>query len=243
MSRVEGDPCFILHQRPYRESSALLEVLSLDYGRFSAVAKGLRGGNRGRQAWRSALQPFNLLSLSWSGRSELKTLNDVQLQKLFPLSGRPLFCGFYLNELLERLLHRFDPHPKLFYHYQYSLGCLAEGKDEKRSLRRFEFALLAELGYGFSLESDGNGEPLLATESYIFLPEQGFLPAKSQGAMVFSGSHLLELTEEDYSAEAELVGRRLSRLLLGQLLGNKPLRSRELFAATFATGSAGKNQG
>ncbi|AKH69511.1 DNA replication and repair protein RecO [Spongiibacter sp. IMCC21906] len=241
MKRVEGEPCFILHQRPYRETSALLEVFSLDHGRFSVIAKGLRGGSRGRQAWRSALQPFNLLALSWSGRGELKTLTDAQLQKAFSLQGRALFCGFYLNELLERLLHRFDPHQNLFHHYQYSLDRLLNGEDEKRCLRRFEFSLLADLGYGFSLHLDGNGEGIIADNNYVFLPEQGFIPARQQEEIVFSGTHLLELAKDDYSAEAELTGRRLSRLLLGQLLGSKPLRSRELFAATFASDSSGKN--
>lgn len=240
MPRIEGEPCFILHQRPYRETSALLEVFSLDHGRFSLVARGLRGGGRGRQAWRSGLQPFNLLGLSWSGRGELKTLTDVQLQHGYALSGRALFCGFYLNELLERLLHRFDPHPTIFHHYQYGLLCLAKG-EEKICLRRFEFALLAELGYGFNFARTAEGDPIRAEGRYRYEVERGFVAVPDSSARGMLGTHLQCLAQEEYSVEAEAVARQLSRMLINHLLGGRVLRSRELFATNLGGDSAGEN--
>lgn len=235
MRRVEGEPGFVLHQRPYRETSVLLEVFSLDYGRFSAVVKGLRGGGRQRQPWRSSLQPFNLLSLSWSGAGELKSLTDVQLQQSLPLAGQSLFCGFYLNEVLQRLLHPFDPHPDIFHHYQFCLGQLAAGEDLDISLRRFEFSLLAGLGFGFSAHSDTAGDAIDDDALYRYLPDQGFQRTRSADqATLFSGRHIKALAQGDLSGDNGRAARRWSRQLIHHLLGGRQLRSRELFATVLA---------
>lgn len=231
MSRAVGEPCFILHQRPYRETSALVDVFSLDYGRFAAVAKGVRGSRRQRQSWRSSLQPFQLLSLSWTGSGEVKSLVEVQSQQSFPLAGRTLFCGFYLNELLQRLLHQFDPHPDIFHHYQYCLSQLCAGEEERTSLRRFEFSLLAALGFGFSGKQDILGNLIDGQAWYQFIPEQGFQRVHSQERGYFCGSDILSLASGKINGESELAARRWSRQLIHHLLGGRPLRSRELFAA------------
>ena len=237
MNRVDGAPCFVLHLRPYRDTSALVDLFSLEHGRFTCVAKGLRGSGRSRQQWRAALQVFNLVSLSWQGKNELKSLLDVQQQQSFALKGRAIFCGFYINELLERLLYPLDPHSDVFLNYTHCISQLAEGADLEPTLRHFEFGLLESLGYGinFSFCSQSQ-EPIDSNSFYHFEVGEGLVPVSENSAgVVFSGSDLLCLAADDFSRETTLqAAKKLSRLALNALLGDKPLRSRALFASSTA---------
>ena len=148
--RVQLQPAFVLHSRPYRDSSALLEVLTSEFGRISLVAKGARRSVRGRSNG-AILQPFIPLLLSFSGRAELKTVTGSEVAgDVVSLKGERLFSGIYLNELLIRLLHRNDTHPNLFIAYADAIATLGGERSMDDTLRQFEFILLEELGYGCS---------------------------------------------------------------------------------------------
>ena len=230
MALVSDESAFVLHLRPYRNSSAIVDFLSHEHGRVSCVAKGFKTGNA-RQGWRAALQLFNRVGLSWSGNSELKTLRDVQLQAGYPLKQQAVFCGFYINELVERLLHSNDPHADVFQAYHLCLHSLVDAADPQPALRRFEFALLDSLGYGLQLDQDCRGEALDRQRWYRYESGLGLMPCPKQHPAALPGGALLGLAEGE-SGEANLaVAKQLSRQALAALLGDKPLRSRALFSA------------
>ena len=144
--RVKLQPAWVLHSRPYRDSSALLEILSAEYGRMGLIGRGTRRRSRGGSE-SALLQPFAPLLLSFSGRGELRTLTGVEAAgAALTLRGERLFSGMYINELLVRLLHRDDPHPRLFALYGQALEALSEHDPVDGILRRFELVLLDELG-------------------------------------------------------------------------------------------------
>ncbi|WP_269619373.1 DNA repair protein RecO [Zhongshania sp. BJYM1] len=234
MNRVDGAPCFVLHLRPYRDSSALVDLFSLEHGRFTCVAKGLRGSGRSRQQWRAALQVFNLVSVCWQGKGELKSLLDAQHQQSYRLMGRALYCGFYINELLERLLYRHDPHSDIFLNYTHCLSQLEIDQPLEPILRRFEFNLLESLGYGVNFGFCAhNNEPVQKDCYYRFDSSEGlFLTSETASGLIFRGADLLQLMAEDYSGGALLAAKKITRLALNPLLGDKPLRSRSLFSST-----------
>lgn len=233
-ARIQLAPGYVLHQRPYRESSALLEVFSESYGRVGLVARGVRSP-KSRQ--RGDLQPFRALRLSWNARSELGTLTGVEADAPGGrLQGTALYSAFYLNELLVRLLVRNDPHPRLYATYQASMERLMQGGDIEPLLRLFEKSLLQEIGYGLLLDSDvESGEPVQPDSYYDYHLESGPVLVASQDAQafVFKGSSLLALERGQLTgADVLRDAKRLMRSALNLYLGNKPLKSRELFMAT-----------
>lgn len=237
MSLNEPDEGFLLHARPFRDSSLIGEFFLRRSGRVSILYKHLKkegkAGAKGR-----LLQPFSPLVVSFDGRNELKLgrLLEAAGASVF-LTGTALFSGLYLNELLVRLLHREEPHPELFAHYHAALLQLQERVDEA-TLRRFEWQLLQELGYALVLDTDVAGEPVQPDTWYLYEADAGFIPlaqppadaARAQRS--FRGAHLLEMRQEQYEDTAvRSDAKRLSRLALAPHLGDKPLKSRELFAA------------
>ncbi|TGD74666.1 DNA repair protein RecO [Mangrovimicrobium sediminis] len=230
--RAQLQPAYILHQRPYRDTSLLLEVFTATQGRISLVGKGVRRRARGGSV-AALLQPFTPLLLSFSGRSELKNLNQVEpAGAARALRGDFLFSGMYLNELLVRLLHRNDPHPALFAAYGLALEALERREEMDGVLRRFELGLLDELGYSFSLVEDGrSGEPLDAQAWYGFESDVGLVRAAPGAAPVFHGGDLLAAAQGDFGGAAGQTAKRLMRLALAAHLGDTPLHSRELFRA------------
>jgi DNA repair protein RecO (recombination protein O) len=233
-SRVQLVPGYVLHLRPYRESSALLEVFTESQGRVGLVARGVRSP-KSRQ--RGELQPFRPLKLSWSARGELGTLTGVEAEGAAPaLRGAALYSGFYLNELLVRLLARQDPHPALFASYEASLQRLAVEAQVEAVLRVFEKRLLEEIGYGLLLDCEAqHGEPLKPQRYYDYHLESGPLAVADREApgFIFQGASLLALAREELTA-AEVLhdAKRLMRAALNLYLGGKPLKSRELFKRT-----------
>jgi len=233
--RVSLQPSYILHRRPYRDSSMLLEVLTAEQGRISLVARGARRKTRGGSG-NALLQPYIPLLLSFSGRTDLKNLNAVEpAGRPLTLRGERIFSGLYLNELLVRLLHRYDPHPQLFAAYASTLEALAGSDEVDDVLRRFEFALLGELGYGFDLDLDGHsGEPVSPAAWYRYDPEYGLVARGAEADPVqpaFKGADLLAIASNDFSGAARATAKRLLRLVLALQLGDAPLRSRDLFRA------------
>ena len=230
--RVMLQPAYVLHRRHYRETSFLLELFTLEFGRVGLVARGARNP-RSPQA--GLLQPFRPLLVSWAGRGELFTLSAVESAGLtLRLTGRGLFNAYYLNELLLRLLQREDPHGVLFRAYGETLHGIGDPCLEQRVLRLFEKRLLQELGYGLALERDAaTGHPIQADACYDYQPEKG--PVAMAGADGFTGvrvqgSSLLSLAREELNDPVSLrEAKRLMRTVLARYLGDKPLKSRELF--------------
>jgi len=233
-SKVLLEPAYVLHQRPYRDSSLILEVFSHTYGRVGLVARGVKGKRKQRQA---LLQPFRPLHLSWSGRGELATLTDVEASgAAHQLVGPVLLSSFYINELLTHLLHRHDPHPDLFEYYRYTFSQL-DGLNQPQQLqcylRLFEKQLLQEIGYGLVLEYElVQAEPIDANRSYRYHPGQGPMLALQDEAnqgLLFKGSSLLAFAEENLDQPQYLKdAKRLTRLVLDFYLGGKKLHSRQL---------------
>lgn len=246
--RVALQPAFVLHTRPYRDSSRLLEVFTAEHGRISLLARGARRPARGGSG-SALLQPFTPLLLSFSGRGELKALGAIETAGgAIALRGERIYSGLYLNELLVRLLHRHDPHPQLFAAYGRALSELATGDAVEPALRRFEFTLLHELGYGFELATDGrSGESVREEDWYHYHPDCGLYAR--EGVMeaqrpAYAGSDLLAMAEGEFDGRVRLTARRLLRHALAAHLGETPLRSRELFRVRDAdAGAAGEGTG
>jgi len=231
MQRVQLESAFVLHSIPYRNTSLIVDLLTRQFGRVSVVARSSRGP---KSRYKGQLQAFVPLLVSYSGRHELKNLNQIELySKPYDLLGNHMMCGFYLNELLVRLLHKEEACPQLFALYQQTLLELERGKHLERVLRIFEKRLLSQLGYGLALNTDASsGQAIESERSYRFVFERGFLEIDADifESSVFSGSSLLALHNEALSNTAELHdAKRLMRLALSYYLGSKPLKSRELF--------------
>lgn len=236
--RARLQPAYLLHRRPYRESSQLLELLTVEHGRVGALARGLRRRSRGGAAG-ALLQPFAPLLVSLRGRGELKSLSAVETAGgLLPLRGDALLSAFYVNELLMRLLQREEAQPAIFRAYALALGALADGDEIEPVLRRFECLLLRELGYGFAFDRDAvSGERVRPEGRYRFEPGLGLRPAPLGDASgSVSGEHLLRIAADDFGDGAGRVAKRLLRRALAELLGGRPLSSRQLFLRRRAPG-------
>lgn len=227
--RIELEPAFILHRWPYRNTSLIVEFFTEKYGRFAAVARSARGP---QSRYKGILMPFTPMLVSWSGKHELKILNHAELAGApCPLDDQALLCGFYLNELLMRLLEREEAYAHLFSFYQKTLGALLNRLNIESALRCFEKQLLHELGYGIPIYADAETEmPIEADAHYRYIPENGFIRCEElEDTMVFSGKCLIALQREQFD-EAYLLkeAKYLMRLALSRHLGKKPLKSREL---------------
>lgn len=231
--KADGQQAYVLHTRPYRETSLLVEVFSRDYGRVALLARGAR---RPRSALRGLLMGFQPLELSWSGKGEVLNLIRAEWQGGQPLlMGLPLFCGYYLNELLLRLLPREDPHPFLFERYAQILLHLGQSPRHQvaeADLRCFERALLGDLGYGLQLDRDWQGAAIDPAAAYRYEMERGpvGLAAGEAGGWIISGQTLLDMTRDDYSRPvSRSEAKQLMRRLLAYYLDGVELESRKLF--------------
>ena len=235
--RVENAPGYVLHSRPWRETSLIVETLTREHGRVGLVARGAR---RARSRFRGLLLPFGLVLLSWSGRGELSTLTGADAEgPVRTLYGRALFSGFYLNELVLKLLPRNDAHPELFDDYQRAIDDLAGKGIIDGVLRAFEKRLLDALGYGPTLDrAVDSGDPISPNQRYRYLPERGPVRADGAGAgkgPVVSGRTLLALAGGHLGCgddRERTEAKRLMRAILAPHLGTRPLGSRQLFSRT-----------
>jgi DNA repair protein RecO (recombination protein O) len=230
--RQDNQPVYVLHTYPFKETSLVVELFAHSFGRVATTAKGAR---RPRSAMRGMLQSFQPLVATWSGKLELKTLHSLEWGGgLLLLKGEALMCGFYLNELLLRLLPREDPHEALFEYYSATLKILAGGENLATTLRRFELTLLQELGYAIPLQHDVVNEPILETATYRYVAEHGAsrlngpLNRASNGVQLL-GKTLIDMLNDDYSnAQTQQQSKQLMRYLLAHYLGDKPLHTRQL---------------
>ena len=229
-TRITLQPAYLLHARPYRETSLLAELLTQDYGRVNIVIKGARQ-SRSRYG---SVRPFTPLLVSYQGKTDLFNLTEVEAIRMpYPLEGDALFCGFYLNELLIRLLLPQDPYPYLFGFYQKTLQLLCEAESLiEPLLRQFEWSVLNEIGYGFSLDQTQQQEPVLNESYYLFDSKRGFVRALFSQKDAFRGEHLLKFKQNQWEdPQTRLSAKRLMKMALAPLLGKKPLKTRDFFNA------------
>jgi DNA repair protein RecO (recombination protein O) len=228
-SRIAAQPGFVLHSYPYKETSLIVEVFSRDHGRIALIAKGAK---RPHSQLRGVLQTFQPLSLGWSGRSEMRTLTGAEwVGGMLPLEKSALLCGFYLNELLVKLLARDDPHRNLFNQYLTALNQLAHGASAPIVLRKFELALLKETGVAGDFSTcTSTRQPIDPGQSYVVDPERGPRPAMaSDTAPRIAGKTLADMVREDYAdVVTQTQSKLLMRFLLAHHLGGTPINTRQI---------------
>ncbi|PKH21866.1 DNA repair protein RecO [Enterobacterales bacterium CwR94] len=221
---------FVLHGRPWSETSLLLDLFTEHDGRVRVLAKGARAK---RSSLKGALQPFTPLLVRWSGRGEVKTLRSAEPVSLaLPLTGIAIYCGLYVNELLSRVLEQEIAFAELFFDYLHCVQALAAGEGSPEpALRRFELALLGHLGYGVDfLHCAGSGEPVAEAMTYSYREERGFIASMVQGHRTFTGAELKALASRHFPDPQTLkAAKRFTRMALKPYLGGKPLKSQELF--------------
>lgn len=229
--RIEQQPAYVLHARPYRETSLLLECLTRGHGRLGVVARGVRG-ERSRLR-RAQLEPFQSLALGLLLRGELATLTAVEgVGMPARLSGDAGLAGLYLNELVVRLTGRQDPHPLLFDAYARTLARLAAGESLAWSLRRFERDLLEAIGYGLQLRHDADsGEAIEPAACYRYVAEQGAVRCVAGSPHALRGSDLLALGRDEMPDSGGLKDLRdMMREVIRFHLGGGELRAWRVLA-------------
>ena len=229
--RQVQQPAFVLHSYPYRETSLLVEVFTRGHGRLVLVARGAR---RPRSAMRGSLLAFQPVLLAWSGRGEVRSLHSAEWQGGQPLlSGDALLCGFYLNELMIKLLPREDAHERLFDDYENALKRLAAEPESAPVLRSFEKRMLKELGYALELERESvSGAGVEADRLYTYEPERGVLElnGRQPAGPVLPGGALLAIARDDYrESSVQQHSKALMRTLINHRLGRQALSSRQIF--------------
>ncbi|MEW9623232.1 DNA repair protein RecO [Rhodanobacter geophilus] len=229
--RLDQQPAYVLHARPYRETSLLLECLTRDHGRLGVVARGVRG-ERARLR-RAQLEPFQPLALDLLLRGELATLTGAETVGMpLRLAGDHGLAGLYLNELVVRLTARQDAHPALFDAYADTLARLATNEPAGWTLRRFERDLLQAIGYGLQLRHEAGGEEALHAQAhYRYDVEQGAVRCAADAARAVRGADLLALAEDrmpDRTGAAAL--RQLMREVIRYHLGGGELRAWQVLA-------------
>ena len=226
--KVDQQAGFILHRRPYSESSLLVEAFTREFGRLTLIAKGCR---RKKTQPQGLFLPFKPLLISWTGKGEMPILTGIeQLGFTPPLSGTRIGCGYYINELILKLLHRHDAHEALFEKYQEQMLALSDQQDPFVILRIFEKYLLREIGFGLILDHDvETGEAIRHDMNYRYSPEKGPALAARHESDVISGTTLIALDKEQFlTREDQRQANRLTRYLIDLQLNGKSLRTRRV---------------
>lgn len=231
--RIDDEPAFVLHARPWRETSLLVEMLTEQYGRIGVLARGVSSPRS--QALRAALQPLQWIRLTAVQRGELAQLRGAEAMDAAPrLTGDAMLAGFYINELVLRLAPRQDPLPELFASYGQVRDRLGSGEPLAWTLRRFERDLLEALGFGFDLAHDGDGVPVDPAARYELDPQEGPRRLLSdrgaeQRRGAATGSALLALAADRLPASEDVASlRRAMRTVLMHHLGGRGLKSWEM---------------
>jgi DNA repair protein RecO (recombination protein O) len=234
--RVQLQPAYVLHHRPYRDTSRILELFTRDHGRVAVFARGARSTRSRSASLISVLQPFNRVLVSWTGRGEAGQLTAAEFDGAFAvMPPDQLVNGYYLNELLLKLFARHDGHADVFALYSATIDALKSSGQAVRALRIFEKRLLDALGYGLVLDADAiTQDPVEADRMYHYRIEQGAVRALdvAEGSLVFTGSSLLSLAREELTTSAALAdARRLLRAALDRCLDGRELKSRQVLLA------------
>jgi DNA repair protein RecO (recombination protein O) len=227
--RVQQQPAFILHRRPFRDTSQILDVLTRDYGKIAVVARGSRGS---KSKLAGILRPFLPLRVSWVAKSDLGTLTGAEAAGApAGLRSDALFSAYYVNELILNFLHRHDPQPEIYELYARVVPTLAGFDDVAATLREFELELLGLLGYAVSLDHEaGSQNDIDPICNYDYRVEQGPVPVeRSDGPLVFRGSTLLSIAAKQFDDPNVLrAANRLLRDVVSYHLGGKELQTRKV---------------
>lgn len=231
--RVPLNPCYILHQRSYRETSLIIDLFSREYGKLALVAKGVK---RPKSGIRAFVQTHQRLNVAWTGTGELGTLTAIEGNgEPLNINGRRMMAAFYLDELLMRLLHRHEGHPELFDAYDNSLKKLDRKESEQAAVRGFEVQLLKSLGYGLVLDHDADtGAKIEPEKEYYYRINHGPVAVAPQemNYIKISGRALNALDRNHYEDEDSMTEAKiLIHHVLKPHLGPRPLASRELYRA------------
>ena len=226
--RVQQQPGYVLHHRPFRDSSQILDVLTRDHGKIAVVARGSRG-SRSRLA--GVLRPFLPLRVSWVAKSDLGTLTGAEASgRPADLRGDALLSAYYVNELILHFLHRHDAQPEVFVLYADVIPALVGG-DVAPTLRNFELEFLGLLGYAVNLEYEASSHvDIEASRYYDYRVEEGPVPvSRSDGPLIFQGSTLQSIAARCFDdADVLDAAGRLLRAVLRHHLGGKELQSRKV---------------
>jgi DNA repair protein RecO (recombination protein O) len=225
MTRVENSPAFLIHRRMYQGNSLLLDFFTKDHGKLRLIARGARSS-------KTSLQMFQCLSISFKGKSDLKSLSQWEIaDEPRRLLGNDLVMAMYVNELIQRLLPEGDEHSEIFRSYWSYIKNISslDLSAKEYSLRVFENDLLQDLGYGLDFEDDINGNVIINNLQYDYIEDQGFALNE---VGVISGNTLLHLARSNdpiINPKELSILKKMNRKRLKSLLGDKPLKSKELF--------------
>lgn len=223
-------PAYVIHRRRYGDSNLLVELFTQSEGRIAVMARGAASSRSGRKG---LLQPFIPLLASWTGKGEIKSLCKLEnVSQSVMLTGRRLYCGLYVNELIMRLTQRHDAAPSLFRLYETTLSSLVSEEDMELVLRRFELELLLQLGYALELTRDASsGIRVDPHQYYVYHEEKGLELSRKGVSKAIKGTTLLALSESDSKLDQlqKAEAKKLMRQVLRFYLGEKPIKSRELF--------------
>ncbi len=220
----------MLHQYPYRDTSRIVEVFTSDHGRVTLFA---RGANGPKSSLRAVLRPFQRLLVSWVGRTDACALVGAEIDgPSTRLRKERLMSGFYLNELLLKLTHRWDAHPEIFCSYAACVEALCAGAGEESTLRLFEKRLLNDLGYGLELAQTDEGMPVQSDRYYRFAAQSGPQPCVADAPDAVYGQSLHDLDAGNLQLERSLRdAKRLLRAAIDACLDGRTLKSRTVMVA------------
>jgi len=227
--RVQQQPAYILHRRPFRDSSQILDILTREYGKVAVVARGSRG-SKSRLA--GVLRPFLPLRVSWVAKSDLGTLTGAEAAGApSGLRGDALLSAYYVNELMLHFLHRHDPQPEIYELYTQAIQALCGTSNVAACLRQFELEFLGLLGYAANLDREaGTQNDVDPDRNYDYRIEEGPVPVeRAEGPLIFSGATLLAIAAGQFDDEDVLrAANRLLRDIVNYHLGGKELQSRKV---------------
>ena len=226
MSQSNNDNCFLLHQRSFGETSIIADVFTQKSGKISFIAKGAK---KPKSKFFGYLVPFQKLKITYSGRSELKTLTSIDrdLASNSNTFSKVSYSLLYINELLMKLLPKDAKHEELFVLYDEFLKKIKKNNNLEISLRHFELDLLDMLGYGFDYDSEiDSNEPIEAELSYVFVSERGFRKSNSSS---FKGKDILNIKKRKLEDVPLKYLKEITTKAIGICLEGKDLTSRKIF--------------
>ena len=229
---IENEPAYLMHQRPFSESSQIINLFSRHFGRVDLIAKGSK---RPKSKFKSFLQPFMPILVSWSGRSQLKTLRniDINIKQKTTLPNKQLMSAFYLNELILSLLTTADPYPELFDCYALTIDKLSDVDSSEAVLRTFEINLLSQIGYAINFQTEAmSSNDIEAEQVYRFVVEEGFIRSntKTPHYSLIKGSIIKAIKRGDYSTSQILkAAKKITRESIKYHLSGKELNTKKVF--------------
>ena len=229
---IENEPAYLMHQRPFSESSQIINLFSRHFGRVDVIAKGSK---RPKSKFKSFLQPFLPILVSWSGRSQLKTLRsiDLNIKQKTTLPSKQLMSAFYLNELILSLLTTNDPYPELFDCYALTIDKLSDVDSSESVLRTFEINLLSQIGYAINFQTEAmSSNEIEAEQVYRFVVEEGFIRSNATTShhSLIKGSIIKAIEKGDYSTSQILkAAKRITRESIKYHLSGKELNTKKVF--------------